>query len=187
MAWNKQTNRFHLMSVISGYKTLKILLMSVLMVAFVSCAVSYKFNGSSINYAKVKTIQIATFPIRSSYVYAPLGTTFNQKLEDAYIRQTRLTQVKQNGDLQIEGEITGYNQYNQSVSADGFSSEVKLQITVNVRFINNTNHDEDFERSFSAFRTYPSTSMLTDVQDDLIDEMVSEVVDQIFNATVANW
>jgi len=187
MAWNKQTNRFHWMSFFCEFKMLKLVLMSLLMVAFVSCAVSYKFNGSSINYAKVKTIQITTFPIRSSYVYAPLGTTFNQKLEDAYIRQTRLTQVKQNGDLQIEGEITGYNQFNQSVSADGFSSEVKLQITVNVRFTNNTNHDEDFERSFSAFRTYPSTSMLTDVQDDLIDEMAAEIVDQIFNATVANW
>ena len=39
----------------------------------VSCTVSYKFNGASIDYSKTKTIEIADFPIRSSYVWAPMG------------------------------------------------------------------------------------------------------------------
>lgn len=152
-----------------------------------ACTVSYKFNGSSINYDKVKTISIADFPIKSEYVYAPLGTKFNEDLKDIFVRQTRLRLVKQNADLQIEGEITGYNQYNQAVSADGYSSETKLTITVNVRFVNNTNHNEDFERQFTAFRTYDSKQLLTAVQDGLIAEMSKEITDQIFNATVANW
>jgi hypothetical protein len=95
--------------------------------------------------------------------------------------------AKNNGDLQIDGEITGYNQYNEAVSADGYSSKTKLTVTVNVRFVNNTNHQEDFERQFSAFRTYDSSLLLTAVQDGLITEMVQEIVEQIFNATVANW
>ena len=33
-----------------------------------ACSVSYKFNGASIDYTKTKTIQLADFPIRSSYV-----------------------------------------------------------------------------------------------------------------------
>ncbi|NCC08955.1 MAG: hypothetical protein EOM31_00330 [Bacteroidia bacterium] len=152
-----------------------------------ACTVSYKFNGSSINYDKVKTISIADFPIKSEYVYAPLGTKFNEDLKDIFVRQTRLRLVKQNADLQIEGEITGYNQYNQAVSGDGYSSETKLTITVNVRFVNNTNHNEDFERQFTAFRTYDSKQLLTAVQDGLIAEMSKEITDQIFNATVANW
>ena len=149
----------------------------------------YKFNGSSINYDKVKTISIADFPIKSEYVYAPLATKFNEDLKDIFIRQTRLQLLKpnQNADLQIDGEITGYNQYNQAVSADGYSSETKLTITVNVRFVNNTNHAEDFEQQFSAFRTYDSSQLLTAVQDGLIAEMSKEITDQIFNATVANW
>ena len=98
--------------------------------------------------------------IRDRYVYAPLATKFNEDLKDIFIRQTRLQLLKpnQNADLQIDGEITGYNQYNQAVSADGYSSETKLTITVNVRFVNNTNHAEDFEQQFSAFRTYDSVS-----------------------------
>jgi hypothetical protein len=153
----------------------------------VACTISYKFNGSSINYDKVKTITIAEFPIKSAYVYTPLGTTFNEKLKDIFVQQTRLSLVKSNGDLQIDGEITGYNQYNEAVSADGYSSKTKLTVTVNVRFVNNTNHQEDFEQQFSAFRTYDSSLLLTAVQDGLISEMVQEITEQIFNATVANW
>ena len=164
--------------------TILLLLLPFILVA---CTISYKFNGSSINYDKVKTIQIEDFPIKSAYVYAPLGTRFNDELRNIFIRQTRLQLVRANGDLQIEGEITGYNQYNEAVQADGYSSQTKLTITVNVRFVNNTNHEEDFEQQFSAFRTYDSSQLLTAVQDPLIAEMVQEIVDQIFNATVANW
>ena len=158
-----------------------------LLVLVNACSVSYKFNGASINYDKVKTISVADFPIKAAYVYAPLATKFNEKLKDVYVQQTRLRLVPRNADLQVEGEITGYNQYNQAVKADGYSSEVKLTITVNVRYVNNTNHEEDFEQQFSAFRTYDSTQMLTAVQDELIEQMVKEIADQIFNATVANW
>lgn len=154
-----------------------------------ACSISYKFNGSSINYDRVKSIAIADFPIKAEYVYAPLGTRFNEELKDIFVRQTRLQlrRASQEADLRIEGEIVGYNQYNQAISADGYSAETKLTITINVRFVNNTNHKEDFERQFTAFRTYDSRQLLTAVQDGLIAEMTQEITEQIFNATVANW
>lgn len=159
-----------------------------LLAVVISCSISYKFSGGNINYDKVKTISIADFPIKSDYVYAPLATKFNEDLKDIFIRQTRLQLVNHNADLEISGEITGYNQYNQAVSADGYSSETKLTITVNVNFVNNTNHTEDFEnQQFTAFRVYDSRQLLTAVQDKLIAEMTKEITDQIFNATVANW
>lgn len=166
---------------------MRISLLVFTLVVGISCTVSYKFNGGNINYDKVKTISIADFPIKSDYVYAPLCTKFNEDLKDIFLRQTRLKLVNNNADLEIDGEITGYNQYNQAVSADGYSSETKLTITVNVRFVNNTNHEQDFEQQFSAFRVYDSRELLTAVQDGLIAEMTKEITDQIFNATVANW
>lgn len=171
---------------LNRYKIIFMLLTTFLLF---SCSISYKFNGSSINYDRVKTISIADFPIKSEYVYAPLGIKFNEDLKDIFAKQTKLIQVKpnQNADLQIEGEITGYNQYNQSVSSDGYASETKVTISINVRFVNKTNRKEDFERSFTAFRTYDSRKLLTEVQDVLIEEMVKEIIEQIFNATVANW
>ena len=153
-----------------------------------SCKISIGLAPiSSIDYNKVKTISIADFQNRAEYVYAPLAIEFNQKLKDMFIQQTKLRLVDSGGDLELDGEITGYNQYNESVDASGYSSKVKLTLTVNVRYVNNTNHEEDFEQQFSAFQTYDSGQLLTDVQDGLISLMVKDITEQIFNATVANW
>ena len=151
------------------------------------CSISYKFNGASIDYTKTKTIQIADFPIRSNYVWAPMGPMFNNQLKEQFASHTRLSQVRRNGDLKLEGEITQYQQRNKSVSADGYSAQTELSMTVNVRFTNNVNHKEDFEQQFTATSTYETTQSLSSVQDRLVQEMVKDICDQIFNATVANW
>ena len=152
-----------------------------------SCSVSYKFNGSSIDYTKTKTIQIVDFPNRSSYVWGPMAPMFNNKLKDVFSSQTKLVQVKRNGDLKIEGEITQYSQRNKSVSSEGYSAQTELSITVNVRFTNTKNHNEDFERQFTATETYDTRQTLNAVQEQLVTQMIKTLTDQIFNATVANW
>ncbi len=60
-------------------------------------------------------------------------------------------------------------------------------MTVNVRFTNNKNHKEDFERQFTSSKTYETTQSLASVQEELVTQMVKDLTDQIFNATVANW
>lgn len=152
-----------------------------------ACSISYKFNGASIDYSKTKTIQIADFPIRASYVWGPMASIFNNQLKDLYANHTRLIQVKRDGDMKIEGEITRYDQRNKSVSSEGFSAQTELSMTVNVRFTNNANHSEDFERQFTATATYENTQTLNAVQEELVTQMVEEITDQIFNTTVANW
>ena len=147
----------------------------------------YKFNGASIDYTKTKTIQIADFPIRSAYVWGPMASIFNNKLRDVFVSQTKLTQVNRNGDLKIEGEITRYDQRNKSVSSEGYSAQTELTMTVNVRFTNNVDHNQDFERQFSASTSYETTQSLNSVQEELVTQMVADITDQIFNATMANW
>ena len=159
----------------------------LLMLMLISCSVSYKFNGSSIDYSKTKTIQIADFPIRSTYVWGPMGPIFNNQLKDLFTSHTRLIQVKRNGDLKLEGEIVKYDQRNKSVSSEGYSAQTELSITVNVRFTNNKNQDEYFERQFTAAQPYETTLSLNAVQEELVTQMVKDICDQIFNATVANW
>ncbi|MCI6503336.1 MAG: LPS assembly lipoprotein LptE [Prevotella sp.] len=157
------------------------------LIVFVACSVSYKFNGASIDYTRTKTIQINDFPIRATYVWGPMQAMFNNRLKDIYASQTRLMQVKRNGDLKIEGEITQYQQRNKSVSADGYSAQTELSMTVNVRFTNNAKHSDDFERSFTATASYETTQSLAAVQEELVTQMCKDLCDQIFNATVANW
>ena len=155
----------------------------------VACKVSLGLAPiSSIDYSKVHTMQIVDFQNHADYVYGPLATTLNDQMKDLFMRQTRLSLVNNNGDIVREGEITGYNQFNEAIDASGYSSKVRLTLTVNVSYTNNTNHEEDFEnRTFSAFQTYDASQLLTAVQDQLIEVMVKDISEQIFNSTVANW
>ena len=166
---------------------LSYLVILVLSVMTIACSVSYKFNGASIDYSKTKTVTIADFPIRSNYVWGPMASIFNNELKDMFSSHTKLTQVQRNGDLIIEGEITQYQQRNKSVTAEGYSAQTELSMTVNVRFTNNINHQEDFEKQFTATSTYETTQSLNSVQEELVTQMAKDIVDQIFNATVANW
>ena len=153
----------------------------------VACSVSYKFNGSSIDYTQTKTITIAEFPIRSTYVWGPMQGIFNNRLRDIFASHTKLQQVRRNGDLVIEGEISQYQQRNKAVTAEGHSAQTELTMSVTVRFTNNKNHAEDFERQFTASTSYETTQNLNSVQEELVTQMSEDIVDQIFNATVANW
>ena len=151
------------------------------------CTVSYQFNGASIDYTTTKTISIEPFSNRAAYQWAPMAPMFNTTLCDRYNNQTKLSQVRRDGDLMLSGEITSYDQTNKSVSADGFSSMVQLRMTVKVKYVNNKKHKDDFEKSFTASREYDSSQQLSAVQEELVQQMIDDIVDQVFNETVAKW
>lgn len=92
---------------------------AILLVMLSSCTISYKFNGASIDYNKIKTISVSDFPIKAALVYPPLSQVFTDALKNIYIQQTRLNMVKNNGDLQVEGEITRYDLSPQAVTENG--------------------------------------------------------------------
>ncbi len=140
---------------------LPILLIALLATAFTGCRISYKFNGSALDYTVYKTVSISDFPIRAALVYPPLQQVFENELRNYIDRNTRLQVTDGASDLQLEGEITGYT--------------------------DNKQEGKDIDQTFSAYRDFPSTEMLTDVQDQLCDEISKELVDLIFNATLGNW
>lgn len=152
----------------------------------VSCSVSYSFTGTNINYDIIKTIQIDKIVNRAPYGWAPMEAMLNNALQDKYANGTRLRNVKRNGDLQIAGEITSYDQFNKSISADGYSSQVQLKINVNIRF-KNTKTSQQWEKQFSATTQYDATQSLSAVQETLVKQMLDDIIDQIYNATVADW
>lgn len=152
-----------------------------------SCSISYKFNGASIDYATTKTISIADFTNNAALVYPPLATNLTDGIKDLYQRQTRLEQVRRGGNLELAGEITGYNLTPMAVSADSYAAETKLTITVKVRFTNNVAPEESFEKTYSAYQTFDASQLLNDVQDELCNTMITEIAEQIYNDTVAKW
>lgn len=162
-------------------------LLTISLFFLTGCSISYSFNGASIDYTKVKSITIRDFPNQASLVYPPLAQNFTEGLKDKYIRQTRLQIVPDNGDLFLEGEITGYDFAQLAVKEDAYASQTQLTITIRVRYRNQASPEEDFEQTFSVNRPFSNDRMLQEVQDELCTEIIEELVDQIYNATVANW
>jgi len=152
-----------------------------------SCSISYKFNQSSIDYSKVSSITIHDFPNLAQLVYAPLAQQFTEALKDKYTRQTKLQLKNDGGDLELEGEITGYNLTPLAVSDNMYAAQTRLTISIRVRFTNKTNSEEDFQRTFQAHSEFENTSTIDQVQDELCDVIMKEIIDQIFNETVATW
>ncbi len=153
-----------------------------------ACSVSYKFTGGSVDYNIYKSISVGNFPNNAELVNPTLSQTFTEALKDKYTRQTRLEVLSgEGGQIHVEGEIVGYQLTSMAISADSYASETKLTMTVNVRFSDYKNPDEDFEKRYSANQIFDSNQMLTDVEAELVDEMVKEIVDKIFNETVAKW
>jgi hypothetical protein len=91
------------------------------------------------------------------------------------------------GDLDLEGEITGYSFMPLAPTDNMYAAQTRLTITVRVRFTNTTNPDEDFEQTFSAKSEFDNKDTIDQVQDQLCEVILKELVDLIFNQTVANW
>ena len=165
-------------------------LLLTLFMAFVSlpgCRISVKMNGSALDYNIYKTISVSEFPIRAALVYPPLQQTFENALLDYISRNTRLQTTDGTGDLQLEGEITGYNLTPQAVTENAIASMTRLTISVRVKYIDNKEEGKDVDQTFSAYRDFDATLMLTDVQDQLCEEISEELVNLIFNATLGDW
>lgn len=164
------------------------LLMAVaISIALTACVPSFRFNGAALNPDIYKTINIGEFPIRAALVYPPLQQTFENQLMDVVTRQTRLQEIDGRADLSMTGEITGYSLSPQAVGEDAYATQTRLTITVKVKYTDNKNEHNNVDQSFSAYRDFPATEMLTDVQDQLCQEICEELVDLIFNATLGNW
>ena len=143
---------------------------------FAGCSISYKFNGANINYQTTHTISIADFPNNAAMVNPTLSNN-----------QTRLEILPRGGDLELEGEIVGYDISQGAISADSYASESKLTIRVSVHFTNNIHPEESFDKTYTAYQTFDSSRLLTDVQDELCAAMITEIAENIYNDTVAKW
>lgn len=166
---------------------INLLLSLPLLICMGGCTISYRFNGSAINYDIYRTIDISDFPIRAALVYPPLQQTFENKLLDYVTRQTKLQEIDGPADIELSGEITGYSLSPQAVGTDAYATETRLTITVHVKYTDNKNPSNNIDQTFSAYRQFSSSIMLTDIQDDLCNQISEELVNLIFNATLGNW
>ena len=134
-----------------------VLMAAIMLACLTGCRISYKFNGSALDYTVYKTVHVSEFPIRAALVYPPLQQMFENQLLDYIDKNTRLQTTDGNADLQLEGEITGYNLSPQAVTEDAYASQTRLTITVRLKYTDNKAENKDVDQTFSAYRDFPST------------------------------
>lgn len=171
------------MNSIQGFKAYLIALV-IAATSFPGC--NYSFTGASIS-PDIKTISIQYFPNYASLGPATLSQSSTEALKDLFIRQTSLSLISKNGDLQFEGQITNYNTAPVGIQSNDRAAANRLTITVEVRFTNTKDATQNFETSFSAFEDYDSNQDLTSVEQDLIEAINERLAQDIFNRSVSNW
>lgn len=168
-------------------RSLLIALAAGLVLLLGSCSISYKFNGGSIDYTRIKSISIAEVHNRAPIIYPPLAANLTEKLKDFYTSRTRLDQVARAGDLELECAIVGYDLTPMAVREDNYAARTVFTVTLQVKYTNHVDEKESFDRSFKAYRDFESSISFAGLQDQLLEEIVEELIKQIYNATVENW
>lgn len=153
---------------------------------FISCTVSYSFTGANIS-ADVKTFSVYYFTNRAKLVNPTLSTEFTEKLKDKMLKQTSLKEEAENGDLVFEGQITDYEVRPMAIQKEDMAAQNRLTVNVRLKYTNNKNHEQDFDRQFSAFEDFSSSMSLNDVESSIVPEIIEKLIEDIFNATIANW
>ena len=158
-----------------------------LLVILSGCRVNYSFTGASIS-PDIKTITIGYFPNKASIVVPTLSRDLTESLRDYFTSQTSLVLVERNGDLILEGTVTGYEP-GKPVAIQGNETAAlnRMTITVSVKFTNRKDEKQNYEQSFSRYLDYSSTQPLSLVQNTLIEEINKQLVQDIFNKSVVNW
>ena len=151
-----------------------------------SCGI-YSFTGTSIQ-PDVKSITINYFEYKAPKVNPSLSNMMTEELQDKFTRLTKLEQVDMDGDLEIRGEITGYDVKATAISASEQATQNRLTVNVSISFINRKYPEDYFEnKGFSAYADFDANQSLDAVESGLCEEIVEQLCEDIFNATVANW
>ncbi|WP_321286988.1 LptE family protein [uncultured Sunxiuqinia sp.] len=153
---------------------------------FQNCKVSYSFTGASIA-PDVKTFTVYYFPNRARLINPNLSQQMTEALQDKLLRQTSLDQVQEKGDLEFEGQITGYDTRPMNISEGDLAAETRLTVTIKVKYTNNKSPDDNWEKTFSAYEDFNSNQILSSVEDELIVDILDKLTEDIFNASIANW
>jgi len=155
-------------------------------VVFTACKISYSFTGA-VPMVGVKTFSVDYFPNRARLVNPNLSQQLTDGLQDKLTRQTSYNQISENGDLEFTGQITDYEVRPMNIQEGDLAAQNRLTVTIKVKYTNNKEHAQDWEKTFTAYEDFDSNRSLSEAEDALVTEIIKKLTDDIFNASIANW
>lgn len=166
-------------------RLIRFILLPLLLLVFQSCGI-YSFTGADTGGAS--TFQVNFFQNVADIVEPGIDREFTTRLQDLIQDQTNLSLVNSGGDLLYEGEIVDFYEAPMTATADNRAAQNRLTITVVVRFYNNLEPDNNFDRRFSFYYDYPAGAQLSGgILDTALDEIFTRITQDIFNASLTNW
>ena len=158
----------------------------ILFILFLNGCGIYNFTGAK--PVNAKTYQVNYFANNADLIEPGIERTFTLKLQDYIQNQTNLSLVSQGGELLYEGEITEYRITPMTATADQRAAQNRLTISINVRFSNKNNEDDDFEKRFSFFNDFDGNTQLTGSElTKSLDIIFDRITQDIFNESLAKW
>ncbi len=164
-----------------------------LLITMTSCGVgiNYSMTGSS---TQARNISITEFYNNTDLGQANLGQTFTNQLKTYIIQNSNLAVVAEEGELQMEGEITGFTltpiapTATNDPTALNSASSTRITITVRATYVNTLDESMSFkDKSFSFYKDFPNDQNFTDVEEQYTRQIFERIVNDIFNASIANW
>lgn len=167
------------------YTIYKYTLTLLLCLTLSSCGI-YNFTGTG--QINADTFQVNYFLNNAELVEPGIERTFTNELQDLIQNQTSLSLTNSNADLVYEGEITEFRISPMTATAQQTAAQNRLYVSINVRFTNRRNPEDDFERRFSHFYDYPANDQLTGaILNTAIEEIYERITQDVFNASLAKW
>lgn len=141
-----------------------------------------------------ETISITEFYNNTDLGQANMGQTFTNQLKNYFIQNSSLAVVVEEGQLQLEGEITDFRLTPIAPISTGnpndinSASSTRLTITVKATYVNTLEETMSFkDKTFSFYKDFPNDQNFTDVEEQYTRQIFERIVNDIFNASVANW
>ena len=148
-------------------------------------------SGSS---TSAQNISIEEFYNNTDLGPANMGPSFTNDLKDYLIRNSSLSVVSQEGELQMSGEIYDFKLTPIAPTSTGdpnainSASSTRLTITVKVTYINTLDETMSFkDRSFSFYKDFSNDLNFSDIEESYTRQIFERIINDIFNASVANW
>ena len=159
--------------------------LTIILFSISSCGI-YSFNGASIS-DEVKTVSIKTFDNRATLSPPMLSNTLTEALNDKFSSETNLIPLSDNGDLIFTGQISNYSINPIAIQADETASKNRLNISVKVKFINNLDEENNYDKTFSRYVDYDSSQDFSTIEESLNEEIINQLIEDIFNEAFTNW
>lgn len=145
----------------------------------------YNFTGGSTGDAK--TFQVNFFQNKANLVEAGMDRDFTIYLQDLINNQTNLSLTDRQGDLVYDGEIVDFSISPMSATSQQTAAQNRVSVSINVRFVNNTDKEKGFERRFTHYYDFPAQTQFSSVKTTAFEEIFERISQDIFNASLANW